>query len=161
MGAAGANLKVRAEAARGSGSEPSFASKEELREVMDRLLSEVDHDTRLGPRLRSTRVPYRLVFTDLGLVLEVSGSEKGQHALRWEFADVPSGDAVLTLEMESGVANRYLQGKENVAIAIARRRIRVSCSEARTALSFLPANRELMSSYRAIVASEYPHLAVD
>ena len=164
MGAVGANVRVRpqAEAAVSAAAvEPSFASKEELRQVFDRLLTEVDRDPRLGPRMRSTRVPFRLVFSDLGLVLEVSGSEQGRHSLRWTFADAPSAESVLTLEMDSRVANRYLQGKENVAIAITRRRIRVSCSEARTALSFLPANRELIKSYREIVARDYPHLALD
>lgn len=162
MGAAEANARLQAEVAViGAAVEPSFASKEELRQVFDRLLTEVDHDPRLGPRMRSTKVRYRLVFSDLGLVLEVSGSEQGRHSLRWTFADAPSADSVLTLEMDSGVANRYLQGKENVAIAIARRRIRVSCSEARTALSFLPASRELIKSYREIVARDYPHLALD
>jgi hypothetical protein len=158
MGAAGVNVKLPA---RNAGkAEPAFASGEELREVFDRLLAEIDADDRLGPRMRSTRVPYRFVFSDLGVVLEVSGSEQGSHTLKWKFAEAPSTDSVLTLEMDSDVANRYLQGKENVAIAIARRRIRVSCSEARTALSFLPANRELIDSYRAIVARDYPHLAV-
>ena len=158
MGAAGANVTMPARAGK---VEPAFASKDELREVFDRLLSEVDADPSLGARMRSTRVPYRLVFPDLGLVLEVDGSEKGRHSLKWEFSAAPSADAVLTMEMDSGVANRYLQGKENVAIAIARRRIRISCSEARTALSFLPANHDLIDTYRAIIARDYPHLAVD
>jgi hypothetical protein len=159
MGAVGAKVAVPTGSA--AKAEPAFASKEELRAVFDRLLSEIDEDPRRGPRQRSTRVPYRLVFTDLGVVLEVAGSEQGSHALKWEFAGAPSSDAVLTLEMDSSVANRYLQGKENVAIAIARRRIRVSCSEARNALSFLPAHRDLTETYRSIIASEYPHLAID
>ena len=154
MGAAGANVKLRAEPARTAGQdEPAFASKEELREVFERLLEEVEDDPRIGP--------HRLVFSDLGLVLEVTGSAEGGSSLDWKFAEAPSRDHLLTLEMGSGVANRYLQGKESVAIAVARRRIRVSCMEARMALSFLPANRELIKRYREIIASDYPHLAVD
>jgi hypothetical protein len=158
MGAAGAKVKLPARPA--VNAEPGFASKRELRDVLDRLLSEIDKDPRLGPRLRSARVPYRFVVPDLGLVLEVAGSEEGSHSLKWKFADSPSTDSVLTLEMDSAVANRYLQGRENVAIAIARGRIRISCSEARTALSFLPAHRHLVETYRSIIARDYPHLAL-
>jgi hypothetical protein len=65
------------------------------------------------------------------------------------------------MEMESEVANRYLQGRENLPIALARGRIRLSCVEARAALNLLPSNRELIKRYTEIVARDYPHLVLD
>lgn len=135
-----------------------FASAAELHEVFDRFLVEVDADPTLGPRLRSARVPHRFAFPDLDLVLNVTGSDDGEHCLTWEFSDAIEWTPALSLEMDSTVANRYLQGRENLAIAIARRRVRISCQEARAALRFLSSSRELIDCYRTMVAREYPHL---
>jgi hypothetical protein len=161
MGAAGVKRATREEGreARSERSEPSFRSAEELREVLDRLLTAIDQDPVIGPSLRSARVPHRFVLTDLGVVLNVASSEKGDHCLRWEFSDEVDWKPALTLEMDSAVANGYLQGEENLAIAIARGRIRVSCERARAALSFLPLSRTLFGRYRELVERDYPHLA--
>ena len=61
--------------------------------------------------------------------------------------------------MDSEVANRYLQGKESLAIAIARRRVRCR-GESKVALLYVPAMRLLCEPYRRVVAAEYPHLAI-
>ena len=61
--------------------------------------------------------------------------------------------------MTSEVANRYLQGRESLAIAIARGRVRVS-GEAGAALRCLPATRLIAERYRSVVESDYPSLAV-
>jgi hypothetical protein len=113
-----------------------------------------------GPRIGSTRVAQRFVFTDLDFALDISPSERGDHAVRWDFSDHAESKPVLTMEMDSGVANRYLQGKENLAIALARGRIRIFHVEARAALSLLPTNRELIARYSEIVERDYPHLAL-
>jgi hypothetical protein len=162
MGATGVKRATRGEgrAARSERSEPSFRSADELREVLDRLLTAIDEDPVIGPRLRSARVPHRFVLTDLGVVLNVASSEQGEHCLRWEFSDETDWQPALTLEMDSSVANRYLQGEENLAIAVARGRIRVSCAKARAALSFLPVSGALFARYRAMVERDYPHLAL-
>jgi hypothetical protein len=161
MGASGVRQAAgEARAVRSARTEPSFRSAEELREVLDRLLTEIDQDPVIGPRLRSARVPHRFVLTDVGIVLNVASSEQDGHCLRWEFSDEIDWKPALTLEMESPVANRYLQGKENLAIAVARGRIRVSSIDARAALSFLPVSAELFSCYRALVKRDYPHLAL-
>jgi hypothetical protein len=128
--------------------------------VLDRLLTEIDQDPVIGPRLRSARVPHRFVLTDVGIVLNVTSSEQDEHCLRWEFSDEIDWKPALTLEMESPVANRYLQGQENLAIAVARGRIRVSSIDARAALSFLPVSAALFARYREMVERDYPHLAL-
>jgi hypothetical protein len=63
--------------------------------------------------------------------------------------------------MQSDVANRVFQGRENPAIAIARGRLRTSVQDAGAALRFFPAAKPLFSRYREIVAEKYPHLSVD
>jgi hypothetical protein len=144
---------------RDAGTAAGFGSAAELREVLDRLLKEADADPEVGPQLRSTHVPHRFVFPDLGVVLNVTGSDEPGHSIRWSFSDDVDWKPAITLEMDSEVANRYLQGHENLAIAMTRRKIRVSCTEARAALSFLPTARCLVPGYQKLVERSYPHLA--
>ena len=160
MGATGVKMKAAGRKAARTISEPLFASKDELLEVFDRLLSDIDGDPVVGPKLGATRVPHRFVFPDLDVVVDITPSPRGDHALSWDFSEHGEWKPVLTMEMDSAIANRYLQGKENLAIALARGRIRISCSEARAALNLLPANRELMARYREIIEREYPHLVL-
>jgi hypothetical protein len=61
--------------------------------------------------------------------------------------------------MSSETANRYFQGKENVAIAIARRRIKAG-GDVRAALAIIPITKPLYPRYRQMVAADYPHLEV-
>ena len=61
------------------------------------------------------------------------------------------------MEMDSEIANRYFQGKENVAMAIARRRIKTS-GNAKKALSLLPITKPVFARYRSLLEEEYPHL---
>jgi hypothetical protein len=135
----------------------AFASAAEMREVLTQLLEEIDSDSDLGRRMRSAHLSYRYVFTDLGLTLNVASSEDETHHVRWSFSDDPEWEPELTLKMTSEVANRYLQGRENLAIAMARSRIHCS-GEARAALSLLPINRQLGACYREVLERHYPHL---
>jgi hypothetical protein len=135
----------------------AFASAAELRHVLTDLLTEIEKDSELGRRLRSAHISYRYVFTDLGLTLNIASSEEGSKSVRWSFSDDAGWNPDLTMEMSSEVANRYLQGRENLAIALARRRIRCSC-DARAALSLLPINRELSACYREVLERGHPHL---
>jgi len=138
--------------------EPSFASAAELQEILDQLLTAVDSDPEAGPRLRNAKVAHRFLFPDVDMVLNVNGVEDGPRCLQWEFSDGISWKPQLTFEMDSPVANRYLQGEENLAIALARRRIRLTGFKARAALEFLPTSGRLIQHYRRIVAEDYPHL---
>ena len=63
--------------------------------------------------------------------------------------------------MESAVANRVFQGRENPAIAIARGRLRTNIEDPGAALRFFPAAKPLFSRYRELVSEKYPHLTVD
>ena len=59
--------------------------------------------------------------------------------------------------MESAVANRVFQGRENPAIAIARGRLRTKIEDAGAVLRFFPAAKPLfLPRYREVVAEKYP-----
>ncbi len=142
--------------------EPGFRSGAELREVLDALLTAIDEDPVFGPRLASAELPHRTVYPDLGVILNVAEAPaRGGHMLRWSFSDEVDWTPALTLEMDSAVANRYLQGRVNFAIAVARGEIRVSCTEAGAPLAFLPLSAGLIARYRVIVEAGYPHLLID
>ena len=61
------------------------------------------------------------------------------------------------MKMNADVANRYFQGEENVAMAIARRRIKTS-GDVKKALSLMPITKPIFARYRELVEERYPHL---
>ncbi len=131
----------------------------EFRELLDEALSELDTDEKTGPLLRAAGLRTRFDFPDLGMVLNVATSEEPGHHLRWEFSDAVDWEPKLTFSMDSQIANAYLQGKESLAIAIARGRVRYK-GDTRCALLYVPALRLVVGPYRRLVRREYPHLLV-
>jgi hypothetical protein len=136
-------------------------TRKELKEILDTILREIDRDPDQGPRLRAAAAPLRIEFPDLKLALNLRRDDGGRHCLRWDFSRRAKVSPRLRLSMESAVANRVFQGRENPAIAIARGRLRTSIEDAGAALRFFPAAKPLFSRYRELVAEKYPHLAVD
>src|SRR3989337_1679519 len=95
---------------------------------MDKVFEIMSTDPEMGPKLRDAQTPQRFEFPDLDLVVNITAAEDtadGQN-LRWEWSDDVDWDYEVEMSMDSDVANRYFQGKENVAMAIARRRIKTS-----------------------------------
>ncbi|MGA8219036.1 MAG: hypothetical protein WB771_10740 [Solirubrobacterales bacterium] len=136
-------------------------TKKELKNILNTVLREIDGDPDEGPRLRAAAAPLRIEFPDLKLVVNVSRDEGGHHCLSWDFSQRSRTHAKLRLSMESSVANRIFQGRENPAIAIARGRLRTNVEDASAALRFFPAAKPLFSRYRQLVSEKYPHLAID
>jgi hypothetical protein len=130
----------------------------EFRDVLDRALRELDDDERSGPLLRAAGLSLRIELTDLDLVVRVTASSEGDHHLRWGFAD-EGPPAKLDLAMDSETANAYLQGKESLAVAIARGKVRAS-GESRVALLYLPVLRLVVEPYRRLVRERYPHMSL-
>jgi hypothetical protein len=130
-----------------------------LRELLDRALAAVDADDEAGSLLRATGLLARLRIPDLGLVLDVEPSEEGDHHVTWTFSESPRREPKLELIMESQAANAYLQGRESLAIAMARNEVRFR-GEARCALHYLPALRVVVDAYRRLVRTDYPELAI-
>src|SRR5687767_15661727 len=131
--------------------------RDQLRAALERTLREIDADERLGPLIAATGLRMRFEFTDLGMALNVAaGGTQGN--LAWSFDDDPGWAPKLTLGMTSDVANRYLQGRESLAIGIARGQVRCR-GDSRTALLYLPAARLFCEPYRRVVEAGYPALA--
>ena len=137
-----------------------FRSTEEFRTVIDQVFSMMSDDPEMGPRLRDADVPQRFEFTDLDLVVNIRAARAGEAGnLHWEWSDDVDWEPKVRMSMSSETANRYFQGKENVAIALARRRIK-SGGDVKAALSLIPITKPIYARYREFVEAEYPHLMV-
>jgi len=137
---------------------PSFHSPQEFREVMDRVFAMMSEDPEMGPQLRDADVPQRFEFSDVDLVLNVRPARAGENAnLHWQWSDTVDWEPKVSMVMSSQTANKFFQGKENVALAVARRRIKPS-GDISAALALAPITKPLNARYRDLVAAEYPHL---
>ena len=140
--------------------DPEFESATEFREVMDRIFTMMSDDPDMGPKLRDADVPQRFEFDDVDLVVNIRAAASGEDGnLHWEWTDDVDWSPKVKMSMKSTTANKYFQGKENIAMAIARRRIKTG-GDVKAALSLIPITKPIEERYRAMVADEYPHLAV-
>jgi hypothetical protein len=137
-----------------------FSSPKEFREVMDRIFAMMDSDPDMGPKLRDADVPQRFEFSDVDMVVNIRAAGAGEEGnLHWVWTDDVDWEPKVKMTMSSETANKYFQGKENVAIAIARRRIKTS-GDVKAALSLIPITKPVYDRYSKLVADEYPHLKV-
>jgi hypothetical protein len=139
---------------------PQFQSAAEFREVMDHIFTMMSEDPEMGPRLRDADVPQRFEFSDVDLVVNVRAAREGEEGnLHWEWSDDVDWESKVRMTMSSETANKYFQGKENVAMAIARRRIKTG-GDVKAALALIPITKPIYARYREWLASEHPHLEV-
>jgi hypothetical protein len=137
----------------------AFSSPDEFREVMDRVFAMMDEDPKMGPELRDADVPQRFEFGDVDLVVNVRAARPDEEGnLYWEWTDDVDWEPKVKMAMSSETANRYFQGKENVAVAIARRRIKTG-GDVKAALTLIPITKPVYARYRQMIEDEYPHLA--
>jgi hypothetical protein len=136
-----------------------FRSAQEFREVMDRTFTLMSEDPEMGPRLREADTPQQFKFPDLEMVVNIRAGNPQEPNLAWEWTDQVAWEPKVKMEMSSETANRYFQGKENVAIAIARRRIKAG-GDVKAALAIIPITKPLFQRYREMIAVDYPHLEV-
>jgi hypothetical protein len=137
----------------------TFKSSEEFREVMDRTFALMSDDPEIGPKLREADTPQRFEFTDVDMVVNIRSGGPQEPNLAWEWSDQVGWEPKVKMAMSTETANRYFQGRENVAIAIARRRIKAG-GDVKAALAILPITKPLFSRYRDMIATDYPHLEV-
>jgi hypothetical protein len=136
----------------------TFDSSKEFKAVMDRVFAMMDEDPEMGPKLRDADVPMRYEFEDVDLVVNIRAAREGEPGnLHWEWTDDVDWDPQVKMAMSSETANKYFQGKENVAMAIARRRIKTG-GDVRAALEILPITKPVFDRYLAMVQADYPHL---
>jgi hypothetical protein len=137
-----------------------FRSDKEFRTVMDQVFSMMSEDPDMGPKLRDADVPQRFEFTDVDLVVNIRAARPDEDGnLYWEWSDDVDWEPKVKMSMSSDTANRYFQGKENVAMALARRRIK-SGGDVKAALSLIPITKPIYARYRDFVEKEHPHLLV-
>ena len=137
-----------------------FNSPREFREVMDRVFTLMSEDADMGPKLRDADVPQRFEFEDVDMVVNIRAAREGEDGcLYWEWSDDVDWQPKVRMAMSSETANKYFQGKENIAVALARRRIK-SGGDVKAALSLMPITKPVFARYRAMLEAEYPHLVV-
>jgi hypothetical protein len=137
----------------------AFKSSAEFREVMDRTFRLMSDDPDIGPKLRDADTPQRYDFPDFGLVVNIRSGASEEPNLVWEWSDDVAWEPKVRMTMDSDTANRYFQGKENLAIAIARRRIKAG-GDVKAALAIIPITKPLFARYREMIESDYRHLEV-
>ncbi len=139
---------------------PAFASPDEFRTCMDAVFAMMDEDPAMGPALRDADVPQRFEFDDLDLVVNIRAARPGEDAnLRWTWSDDVDFEPKVRMTMSSETANKYFQGKENVAVALARRRIK-SGGDIKAALTLIPITKPVYAHYRAYLEEHHPDLLV-
>jgi hypothetical protein len=133
-------------------------SPKEFREVMDAVFSLMSEDPDMGPKLKDADVPQRFEFDDVDMVCNVRAGRDGEDAnLHWEWSDDVDWDPKVQMKMSAEVAVRYFQGKENVPVAIARRRIKTG-GDVKAALALIPITKPVYAQFRAVLEDRYPHL---
>src|SRR3954454_23690857 len=115
----------------------AFESPDGFRAVVGQIFAVMGGGADMGPKLRDADVPQRFEFSDLDMVVNIRAAEHGEDGnLHWEWTDDVDWEPRVRMTMSSETANRYFQGKENVAVAIARRRIK-SGGDVKAALSLI------------------------
>ncbi len=106
-----------------------FRDPEEFKDVFEHVFVLMNEHPEVGRPLRDAHAPHRFVFKDLGLELNVTAApdreERNGRYLQWVWGPA-DWKPTITLTMSSETANRFFQGKENVAIAVALGRVKVS-----------------------------------
>ena len=112
-------------------------SAAEFRDLLDEALSELDADEKAGPLLRAAGLRMRLRVPRPRADAQRRRQRGARPSPALEFSDAVDWEPKLKLQMDSQIANAYLQGKESLAIAIARGRVRFK-GDTRCALSTYP-----------------------
>lgn len=138
----------------------SFDSNEQFRECMDAVFTLMSEDDDMGPKLKAADVPQRFEFDDVDMVVNIRAAHDGEEGnLHWEWTDDVDWEPKVKMTMSSEVANRYFQGKENVPVALARRRIK-SSGDIKAALSLIPITKPVYALYRDLLEERHPDLVV-
>src|SRR4051812_5014336 len=136
----------------------AFQSPDEFREVMEKTFTIMSEDPDMGPKLKEADTPQRFEFSDLDLVVNIRATREGEEGnLLWQWTDEIDWEPRVRMTMSSETANKYFQGKENVAMAIARRKIKTG-GDVKAALAILPITKPVFAQYRTLVETDYPHL---
>jgi hypothetical protein len=127
-----------------------FRDADEFKRVFEQIFSLMNEHPEVGRPLRDAHAPHRFLIDDLGLELNVTAAdddeEKQGRFLKWVWGK-PGWDPVITMRMSSETANRFFQGKENVALALALGRVKLS-GPVLTILKLAPVTNPIHAVYR-------------
>ena len=138
-----------------------FKNEAEFRKVFEHIFVLMNEHPVVGKTLHDAKAPHRFHITDFELDFHVTfageaDAKKGKY-LRWQWGD-PDWEPMITLAMTSDVANRYFQGKENVATAVMLGRVKLRGPMSKI-LELAPVTKPIHSVYRKWLEDEgYDHL---
>jgi hypothetical protein len=140
-----------------------FNSSEEFKRVFERIFQLMNEHPEVGRALRDAHAPHRFEITDFGLEFNVNAADSAEERqgryLRWVWGP-PDWEPVITMKMSSETANRYFQGKENIALAIAMGRVKLK-GPMSTILKLAPVTNPIHPVYRRwLEENGHEHLVV-
>jgi hypothetical protein len=138
-----------------------FKSAAEFRRIFERIFELMNETPEVGRGRRGAPPPPPIHNTALDLEFNVDAApdaeERKGRFLRWTWGK-PDWKPVVTMKMASDVANRFFQGKENVALALAFGRVKLS-GPPLTLLRLAPVTNPIHPVYRAwLKKSGHDHL---
>lgn len=136
-----------------------FKSKKELRSVIDRIISTLNEDTEIGPKLRELGTPVKITFTDFDLTVNIRTGEKSEPNLVWAWTKRVKWKPVTSIEVSSETANKFMQGRLRVAAALALRKVKVSGSLT-AGLKIVAIATPAFDHYRNHIEEAHPHLVL-
>jgi len=136
-----------------------FKSKKELRLVIDQVIAIIGDDTEIGPQLRALGTPIEITFKDFDLTVNIRAGGEGESNLIWVWSKKVKWEPTTRIEVTSDVANQFMQGKLQVAKALALRKVKVKGSLT-AGLKIVAICNPIFGHYRERVENDYPHLVV-
>jgi len=133
-----------------------FKDAKEFKRVFEHIFKLMNDHPEVGRRLRDAHAPHKFVITDFDLEFNVTAAadaeEKKGKFLKWAWGKV-DWEPVITMKMASETANKYFQGKENIVLAMAMGRARVSGPPS-TLLRLAPVTTPVHPVYRKWLRDE-------
>lgn len=123
----------------------TFESAEELRKILGGFLEEVVADPELGPKFASAGLTVLINYTepDLTILLDCT---QNPPVVSFE----PDGDGEFKMWMKADDGHRFWQGKFNVALALAKKQVKVDGPLAKM-MKLLPALQPAYPKYKAFL----------
>jgi hypothetical protein len=126
---------------------------------MDQVISTLGDDTDVGPQLRNLGTPIEITYKDFDITVNIRGGGEGESNLVWVWSKKVKWEPATRIEVTSDVANQFMQGKLQVAKALALRKVKVKGSLT-AGLRIVAVCNPAFSHYRERVENDYPHLMV-
>jgi hypothetical protein len=138
-----------------------FKSADEFKVVFEQIFRLMNEHGKVGRALRDAHAPHKFEITDMGLEFNVTAAddaeEKHGRFLRWVWGP-PDWEPVIVMKMSAETANRFFQGKESIALAIAMGRAKIK-GPMSTILKLAPVTNPIHPVYRKwLQENGYEHL---